>query len=134
MQHVGLRTEVKLRFLLLHVDVNAMDAAPYSLGVEWGGGEGKERRLQRLARTDLISLHGKLTDLCVVCSSAFTANLNLISLRNVAGRDNLHSFFFFLEEMLAEAPRKLNLGDDVTVSANGCSSQSHLTSPISLLL
>lgn len=36
--------------------------------------------------------------------------------------------------MLAEAPRKLNLGDDVTVSANGCSSQSHLTSNIAALM
>lgn len=34
MQHVGLRTEVKLRFLLLHINVNAVDTAPYSLGAE----------------------------------------------------------------------------------------------------
>lgn len=91
MQHVGLRTEVKLRFLLLHINVNTVDTAPYSLGAE-GGKEKKAETSEVHTRTDLISSHGKLTDLCVVCSSAFTANLNLISLHNVAGRDNLHSF------------------------------------------
>ena len=31
MQHVCLRTEVELRILFLHIDMDAMDAAPYSL-------------------------------------------------------------------------------------------------------
>lgn len=36
MQHVGLRTEVKLGILFLHINVNAMNAAPNALK---GGGE-----------------------------------------------------------------------------------------------
>lgn len=38
MQHVGLRTEVKLRILFLHIYMNAMDTAPYTLT------EGEERK------------------------------------------------------------------------------------------
>lgn len=38
MQHVGLRTEVQLRRLLLHIYMNTVDTAPYTL-------RGEERKL-----------------------------------------------------------------------------------------
>lgn len=49
MQHVGLRTEVQLRVLFLHIYVNTVDAAPYTLreGEEEGGETEKEKKEKR---------------------------------------------------------------------------------------
>lgn len=49
MQHVGLRTEVELGGLLLHIDMNTVDAAPYTLRreEEWKGKESGEEEDKR---------------------------------------------------------------------------------------
>lgn len=98
-QHVGLRTEVQLGSLLLHVDVNAVDTAPYTLRGE------RQRDTEDFTLDNFgndkknpqgnqFSLEGKLGETSVSSPPARLLQTSIsFCFSNVARGDYRHFFF-----------------------------------------